>query len=60
MPLELHDYSESRIEDEPILGPVLQMPDGSVHQLTWLERMMVKVKLTDAKALASRYFKQTA
>jgi hypothetical protein len=57
--LDLQDYQESRIEDEPILGPVLTMPDGSMHQLTWLERLMVKAHLTDAKALESRYFKQT-
>jgi hypothetical protein len=59
MPLQLHEYPESRIEDEPILGPVLQMPDGSVHTLTWFERLMVRMKLIDAKTLASRYFKQS-
>ncbi|HZE90910.1 MAG TPA: hypothetical protein VE029_04245 [Rhizobacter sp.] len=57
--LALQDYEESRIEDEPILGRVLAMPDGSIHQLTWLEKLLVRVHLTDAKSLESRYFKQS-
>ena len=35
-------YQESRIEDEPILGPVLAMPDGSFKRLSWLERVLVR------------------
>jgi hypothetical protein len=50
-------YQESRIEDEPILGPVLAMPDGRVQPLTWLERLMVRLHLTNAKALEARYFR---
>lgn len=50
-------YQESRIEDEPILGPVLAMPDGRLQPLTWLERLMVRLHLTNAKVLEARYFR---
>jgi hypothetical protein len=50
-------FQQSRIEDEPILGPVLAMPDGRVQPLTWLERVLVKLGLTNAKGLEARYFK---
>ena len=50
-------YQESKIEDEPILGPVLTLPDGRVQQLTWLERLMIKLHLANAKTLEARYFK---
>jgi hypothetical protein len=51
------DYRESRIEDEPILGPVLTMPDGRMQQLTLLERVLVALRLTNAKLLEARYFR---
>jgi len=51
------EYQESRIEDEPILGPVLAMPDGRIQPLTWLERVLVTLHLTNAKVLEARYFK---
>jgi hypothetical protein len=51
------EYQESRIEDEPILGPVLTMPDGRIQPLTWMERMLVRLHLTNAKLLEARYFK---
>lgn len=51
------EYQESRIEDEPILGPVLAMPDGRIQPLTWMERLMVRLHLTNAKTLEARYFK---
>jgi hypothetical protein len=50
-------YQESRIDDEPILGPVLTLPDGSIKPLTLLERVMVALHLTNAKLLEARYFK---
>jgi len=53
----VREYQESKIEDEPILGPVLAMPDGRIRQLTWLERVMVMLRLTNAKMLEARYFK---
>jgi len=55
--LPVRAYKESRIEDEPILGPVLALPDGRIQPLTWLERVLVKLRLTDAKALEARYWK---
>ena len=55
--LQPREYQESRIEDEPILGAVLAMPDGRIQPLTWMERLMVKLHLTDAKALEARYYK---
>ena len=51
------DYPESKIEDEPILGPVLTMPDGRMQQLTLLERLLVALHLTNAKLLEARYFR---
>ena len=51
------EYQESRIEDEPILGPVLTLPDGRIQPLTWLERLLVRLRLTNAKLLEARYFK---
>jgi hypothetical protein len=50
-------YQESRIEDEPILGPVLTLPDGSIKPLTMMERVLVALRLTNAKLLEARYFK---
>lgn len=50
-------YQESRIEDEPILGTVLTFPDGRIQTLTWLERVMVALRLTNAKMLEARYFR---
>ncbi len=55
--LPVRAYKESRIEDEPILGPVLSLPDGRIQPLTWFERVLVKLHLTDAKALEARYWK---
>ncbi len=55
--LRVNDFQESRIEDEPILGAVLALPDGRIQALTWLERVLVTLHLTNAKALEARYFK---
>jgi len=49
------DFEESRIEDEPILGTVLRLRDGRIQTLTLWERLLVALRLTDAKALESRY-----
>ncbi len=55
--VRVQDYQESKIEDEPILGPVLAMPDGRIQPLTWLERVLLKLHLTNVKMLEARYFK---
>ena len=55
--LKVDDYQESKIEDEPVLGRVLTMPDGRIQPLTWLERVLVTLHLTNAKVLEARYFK---
>lgn len=55
--VEAREYQESKIEDEPILGPVLAMPDGRIQRLNWLERVLLKLHLTNAKLLESRYYK---
>lgn len=55
--VQIRPYQESKIEDEPILGPVLTLPDGRMQPLTWLERLMVSLHLTNAKLLEARYFK---
>lgn len=49
------DFAQSRIEDEPILGTVLRLPDGRVQLLSWWERVLVALHLTDAQALEARY-----
>jgi hypothetical protein len=55
--MQVPQYQESKIEDEPILGPVLTLPDGSIKPLTLLERVLVALRLTNAKLLEARYFK---
>lgn len=50
-------FGESTIEEEPILGVVLVMRDGRIQPLTWLERLLVKLRLADAKGLEERYLK---
>ena len=55
--MRVRQYQESKIEDEPILGPVLTLPDGSIKPLTLLERVLVALRLTNAKLLEARYFK---
>ncbi len=55
--MPMRPYQESRIEDEPILGPVLTLPDGRIQTLTWMERLLVRLHLTDAKTLEARYWK---
>jgi|GEM_PF-1133264 len=50
------EFQQSRIEEEPILGPVLAMPDGRIQPLSWLDRLKLRLHLTDARALESRYF----
>jgi hypothetical protein len=50
-------FQESRIEDEPILGAVLMLPDGRVQPLTWFERLMVTLRLANAKSLEPRYWR---
>jgi len=54
-PFQSTDFTESRSEEEPILGTVLRLPDGRVQPLTWWERFLVALRFTDAKALADRY-----
>ena len=55
--MKAREYQESRIEDEPILGTVLAMPDGRIQPLTLWERLLVTLHLTNAKVLEARYFK---
>lgn len=55
--LKAREYQESRIEDEPILGAVLALPDGRIQPLTFWEKVMVTLHLTNAKVLEARYFK---
>jgi hypothetical protein len=54
---QTREYQESKIEDEPILGPVLALPDGRIQPLTWMERLMVRLHLTNAKMLEARYYR---
>jgi hypothetical protein len=51
------EYRESRIEEEPILGRVLTLPDGRIQPLTWLERVLASLHLISAKTLEARYIK---
>ena len=54
------EYQESRIEDEPILGPVLVLPSGTIQPLTFWERVLVRLRLIGAKTLEARYFQSSA
>jgi hypothetical protein len=53
-------YQESRIEEEPILGPVLVLPGGQIQPLTFWERVLVTLRLVSVKTLEARYFKPAA
>jgi len=53
-------YQESRIDDEPILGSVLTLPDGRIQPLTFWEKVLVNLRLINAKGLEARYFKPLA
>jgi hypothetical protein len=53
-------FQQSRIEDEPILGPVLTLPNGQVHPLTMMERVLLALGLTSARRLEARYFHRPA
>ena len=53
-------YQESRIDDEPILGSVLTLPDGRIQPLTFWEKVLVNLRLISAKRLEARYFKPLA
>lgn len=55
--LKTREYQESKIEDEPILGTVLTLPDGRTQTLTIFEKLMVALRLTNAKMLEARYYK---
>ena len=54
------EYQESRIEDEPILGPVLVLPSGTIQPLTFWERVLVRLRLIGAKTLEACYFESAA
>ena len=58
--IQLPQYQESTITDEPILGPVLCLPDGSIKLLSWFERLLVALRLVTAKDLEARYFRPLA
>jgi hypothetical protein len=53
--LKAQEFQESRIENEPILGPVLVFPGGRIQSLTLFERVLVTLGLTNAKRLERRY-----
>jgi hypothetical protein len=55
--LKAREFKESRIEHEPILGPVLVMPGGRIQPLSFVERLLVTLRLTNAKGLEARYAK---
>ena len=50
-------FQASRIDDEPILGTVLTLPDGRIQPLTLWEKVQVKLRLANAKSLEQRYFR---
>ena len=56
----VREYQESKIEDEPILGPVLTFADGRVQPLTFTERLLVRLRLLNAKQLEARYLRVAA
>ena len=48
-------FQESKIEEEPILGTVLRLPDGRIQTLTFTERLLVALGILNAKKLEARY-----
>jgi hypothetical protein len=48
-------FQESKIEEEPILGTVLRFPDGRIHTLTFMERVLVMLGILNAEKLAARH-----
>lgn len=53
-----HEFQESKIEQEPILGSVLVLAGGRIQPLTLIERVMASLGLTNAKRLEAKYLKQ--
>jgi hypothetical protein len=53
-------YQESTIEEEPILGRVLALPDGRVQPLGWWDRLLLALGLTNANRLEAKYFPSSA
>ncbi len=53
--LKARDFHESKIEEEPILGAVLVLKGGRVQPLTRLERLLVALRLTNARRLERKY-----
>ncbi|WP_374568005.1 hypothetical protein [Ideonella sp.] len=49
-------YRESTIEEEPILGRVLALPDGRVQPLNGWDRLQLALGLTSARRLEAKYF----
>ena len=49
------EFQESRIEEEPILGRVLVLPGGRIQSLTPVEKLLLTLRLTNAKRLEARY-----
>lgn len=56
--LKAQEFQESKIEDEPILGRVLVFPGGRIQTLTFVERLLLTLRLTDAKRLEAVYLKK--
>ena len=56
--LKAQEFQESKIEDEPILGRVLVFPGGRIQTLTFVERLLLTLHLTDAKRLEAVYLKK--
>ena len=53
-----HAFQESKIEQEPILGHVLVLAGGRIQPLTFVERVMAALGLTNAKKLEAKYLRQ--
>lgn len=53
-------YPESTIEEEPILGRVLALPDGRIQPLGWWDRLRLALGLTNARQLEAKYFHSSA
>ena len=56
--LKAQEFQESKIEDEPSLGRVLVFPGGRIQTLTFVERLLLTLRLTDAKRLEAVYLKK--
>ncbi|HEX5685396.1 MAG TPA: hypothetical protein VFY73_15350 [Ideonella sp.] len=54
------EYQESTIDEDPILGCVLALPDRRIQPLGWWDRLLLALGLTNASRLEAKYFRSSS